>query len=66
MIRKGQVGRLVRLKENKQLMAIIAGRIAGDYGGIVLDRPLAGFRYWNAAELEYVPRTSPLRRYFKR
>ena len=28
--------------------------LEGDYGGICLDRPLYGFRYWNSDDLELV------------
>lgn len=57
-------GCMVRLKGTKYLMARVVGNIRDVPGGRILDRDLAGFRYWNIDELEPVPKTSPLRRYF--
>ena len=57
-------GCLVRLKGNKFLMARVVRNIHDIPGGRVLDQKIAGFYDWNIAELEVVPRTSPLRRYF--
>jgi hypothetical protein len=57
-------GTLVRLKESRHQMALVSRTIRGTPGGRVLDRRLAGFTHWNIEELEEVPRTSPLRRYF--
>lgn len=57
-------GALVRLRENKLLMAKVRHTIRGIRGGRRLDRPLAGFTDWNIEELEPVPKHSPLRRFF--
>jgi len=41
-------------RENNRT-AIIKGTIWEGYGGLVLDRDLAGCRYWNIEDVELVP-----------
>jgi hypothetical protein len=58
--RKGQIGREVRLRGNPRKLsnlwrtARIERRLHDVPGGVVLDRPLDGLRYWNVDALEYV------------
>lgn len=48
-------GSLVRLKGRK-MRARVWYLLSGIPGGVRLDRPLGGFRYWNVQDLEVVPR----------
>ena len=48
-----QVGDIVRLKGYKRT-ATVAATLSGIRGGLKLDKPLRGFRYWNVKDLEKV------------
>ena len=48
MIRKGTT---VRLKRGSGVARAVE-RLSDIKGGVLLDRPLRGFRYWNVADLK--------------
>jgi len=51
-------GAVVRLKNRKRKAVVVGDKITiGNEvveGGVFLDKPLGGFRYWNADELSLV------------
>ena len=48
-----RVGDTVRLRGYKRAATVVA-TLSGIRGGVVLDKPLRGFRYWNVKDLEKV------------
>lgn len=55
-IHPGDTVRLRKMHSRRKTRAVVECALSGNYGGVKLDRPLDGFRYWNVADLAFVKR----------